>query len=1018
MEVARAAPKKDSSKNLRSKSFSKSKKAEDIPSIEPHPMNATNGVQQTIKNDVIESEYSQVLVPGLRLPISGFPDLEDENPTRDWDRGGRTGKNSLSPLYATIRRIIDSNNNCVCLVQVGSFYELYFEQAAEYGPRLGLKVVNRKNGSFSVPMSGFPVYQLQKFVKALVQDHEATVAIVDQYPDRGVVGDTLIHRKVSRIISPGTLVDEIFLNYSQNNYLAAILLPANCAKTVADPDMAVGLLWIDISVGEFYVQNTTLGEVMADIARVNPSEIIILREFQDHNLTDGRWFSGLQDLRRYFLRYHKITYRDFKMQFKSAPQRTRKKVEAFTVREEAAMNMVLSYVNVNLPDSNPSLDVPQQYFSERCLQMDSRTREALELTERATGGRSLVVGSLFTTIRRTVTPLGTRLLTQWITSPILDIPELRRRQQFVGLFKENTFVCMLVRHQLGRLGDFVRLVQRLSFGTGDSVTHLASIADGLHKVGSLGEYLKEEASRGTGKGVLEEFMREYTVPLEVADEISRTLVEGESQVGNAAKSGFLAGKKEVAKSGISEEDAAGDGICQGGGSHVTSGLLIEDESAVKSDVLITDENTAKADSSTDENKSHQITDQDTSGAYQENDSSYTAFSVKRDHDPILASLHYALDQSLEEEKELLFSIKDTISSVDPRLNLTRKAFHGRHANVLHITGRVKLIEALYSTLSHDDVRDRRRGFLLYKPASWGRLQTRIQEETDAIREHEKTVIAALREKVLLQVPQIREVGRLVDFLDVTAAFAVLAHEGAWVCPTLVQKPILSVDSGRHAVVESGLKTAGSMFTPNDIRLGSEGRVWVVSGPNMGGKSTYLRQNALIVILAQMGLYVPAEKARVGVVDRLFTRIGASDDLFSDLSTFMVEMVETSYILTNATPRLLAIVDEVGRGTSGKEGLAIAYATLISLCQKNKCRTLFATHFGLELAEMLGKGDADDTDVKYVRTSVIKTKTGVLIDHSLEDGISERSYALEVAQMAGFPPEALEHAKRAIEMMGS
>lgn len=990
MEQARAAVKDKGSKKLRPKTTSTSNEIDIKPPVETQSLSGGSGTPETSESGNSVSSGSETNdarqeQPKLEFPESGFEDF-----AREWDRGGRTDKNSLSPLYATIRRIIDSNNNCVCLVQVGSFYELYFEQAAEYGPRLGLKVVNRKNGAFGVPMSGFPVYQLQKFVKALVQDHEATVAIVDQYPDRGVVGDTLIHRKVSRIISPGTLVDEIFLNYSQNNYLAAILLPSNCTKTAADPDMAVGLLWIDISVGEFYVQNTTLGDVMADIARVNPSEIIILREFQDYNLTGGKWFTGLQDLRRYFLRYHKITYRDFKMQFKSAPQRTRKQVESFTVREEAAMNMVLSYVNVNLPDSNPSLDVPQQYFSERCLQMDSRTREALELTERATGGRSLVVGSLFTTIRRTVTPLGTRLLTQWITSPILDIAELRRRQRFVGLFKDNDFVCMLVRHQLGRLGDFVRLVQRLSFGTGDSVTHLASIADGLHKVGALGEYLGTEADRGTGKGALDEFMAGYDVPLDVAKEISNTLVD--TSFGNGGGRVYDGGSGEKTASLLSEGEASEE-----------AGLSTEEDTSLENEVDESPEASTSPENETEESP--------------EASTSLVAFSVRRDHDPVLSSLHDALERSLQEESELLSSIKTTVSEVDPRLNITKKPFHGRHANVLYVSGRVKLIEALSSTLSHDDVRDRRRGFLLYKPTEWGRLQTRLQEETDAIREHERIVIAALREKVLLSVPQIREVGRLVDFLDVTAAFAVLAHECGWICPTLVQKPILSVDSGRHAVVESGLKTAGSMFTPNDTRLGTDGRVWVVSGPNMGGKSTYLRQNALIVILAQMGLYVPADKARIGVVDRLFTRIGASDDLFSDLSTFMVEMVETSFILKNATPRLLAIVDEVGRGTSGKEGLAIAYATLVSLCQNNKCRTLFATHFGRELEEMLQKGAIDDTDVKYVRTTVIKTETGVLIDHALEDGISERSYALEVAEMAGFPPEALEHAKKAMLMMG-
>ena len=167
-----------------------------------------------------------------------------------------------------------------------------------------------------------------------------------------------------------------------------------------------------------------------------------------------------------------------------------------------------------------------------------------------------------------------------------------------------------------------------------------------------------------------------------------------------------------------------------------------------------------------------------------------------------------------------------------------------------------------------------------------------------------------------------------------------------------------MEGGRHVVVESSLKDSGNMFIPNDSKMGTDGTLWVISGPNMGGKSTYLRQNALIVILAQIGSFVPAEKATIGLVDKIFTRIGATDDLFNDLSTFMVEMVEVSNILTNATPLSLAIVDEIGRGTSGKEGLAIAYATLLSLLQVNKCRTLFATHFGKELEQLLVANNID------------------------------------------------------------
>ena len=188
---------------------------------------------------------------------------------------------------------------------------------------------------------------------------------------------------------------------------------------------------------------------------------------------------------------------------------------------------------------------------------------------------------------------------------------------------------------------------------------------------------------------------------------------------------------------------------------------------------------------------------------------------------------------------------------------------------------------------------------------------------------------------------------------------------------------------------------------------------------MGGKSTFLRQNAIIAILAQIGSFVPASKVSMGIVDRIFTRVGAADDLYSDLSTFMVEMIETSNILKNATPRSLAIVDEIGRGTSGKEGLAIAYATLMSLVKKNKCRTLFATHFGREIKDLLEADKVDQSSIRFRKTKIVEQKDQetsvptILFDYALEDGISDRSYAFEVARLAGFPSYALEYANRAL-----
>lgn len=880
-----------------------------------------------------------------------------------WDRGGKTKENALTPLLASMRKLIDANKGCVCLVQVGSFYELYFEQATKIAPKLGIKVALRRTSNHTVPMAGFPVSQLQKFVRLLVHDLHLNVAIVDQYPTND---DLLLHRKVSRIVTPGTLVDESFLNYSQNNYLAAVYIPPNLAQ-LPDPDLAVGISWIDISVGDFYVQQTTLGELAGDLKRISPSEVIMPKEYLPEN-PDAAWISDLADLRKYFVRYHRTVYRDLKLQLRSEVLTTRKMLEELSVKEEAAMNMVLSYININLPDRNLLLDVPLRYAGERYLHMDSRTRDALELTSRSTFGSSLVVGSLLNTIRRTVTPSGFRLLTRWVKSPILDTDELRRRQEYVALFQNNLLLRLEARNILLRLGDFVRALQRLALKTGLPVFHLQTIGEGLVKLNRLRQLFEHNLSALSPKDQLlvKELLRRFQVPIELAEDILTTLNTGNIYTKDPETT--------------SEEHS--------------------DDEPVSLDIYV---NTRKLDS-------EEILP--------------FAFAVKKNHNPLLLKLHDELEALHKKESEFLDNVRLGVESIDPKSVVMRRDQFGRYFNVIHIAFRQKFLEEIVNSLDHQDIRDKRKTLLVYKPAAWAKLQEQRVSCIHDIEAMEKEIINGLRSKVLEKTSTIRQASRTADFLDTTASFAVLAEENDFVAPRFVKGPSMNIAGGRHVVVEAGLRENGQMFNPNDTKLGPNGNLWVISGPNMGGKSTFLRQNALIVILAQIGSFVPASRASIGIVDRIFTRIGAADDLYSDLSTFMVEMIETSNILKNATPRSLAIVDEIGRGTSGKEGLAIAYATLMSLLTKNKCRTLFATHYGLELKNLLHVNGVNQSNIRFMKTKVVEHQdkngkfSSILFDYSLEEGISDRSYAFEVARLAGFPHHALEHANRALDCLGA
>jgi DNA mismatch repair ATPase MutS len=275
-----------------------------------------------------------------------------------------------------------------------------------------------------------------------------------------------------------------------------------------------------------------------------------------------------------------------------------------------------------------------------------------------------------------------------------------------------------------------------------------------------------------------------------------------------------------------------------------------------------------------------------------------------------------------------------------------------------------------------------------------------------IRKEEQAIFESLRREVILNLVKIRRNAAVMDELDVACSFATLAEEQQLIRPILTQGTSHKIVGGRHPTVKLGLEEQGRRFVSNDCFIGDAERIWLITGPNMAGKSTFLRQNALITILAQVGSFVPADYAEIGIVDQIFSRIGAADDLFRDQSTFMVEMLETAAILKQATPRSFVIMDEVGRGTTPEDGTAVSYACLHHLHYRNQCRTLFATHFHA-LADMT----ADFPALGRYCTDVKEFAEGSFsFVHKLRKGVNRESHALKVAQLAGLPRETLDLAQ--------
>lgn len=361
--------------------------------------------------------------------------------------------------------------------------------------------------------------------------------------------------------------------------------------------------------------------------------------------------------------------------------------------------------------------------------------------------------------------------------------------------------------------------------------------------------------------------------------------------------------------------------------------------------------------------------------------------MKRDASSTLERLHNSLSSMGETKTMLEANLRQKLGTESLVLKWTPNLAH-----IAHVKGKDTSRTTAYYPKSLSSSRSTRS----FQIPEWTQLGAQMDETRFRIRNEEQRVLNGLREDVIRCLIKLRRNAAVLDELDVACAFAALATEKNFVRPILSAEPSHNIVGGRHPVVEAGLGEQGRIFAPNDCQLGDKERIWLITGPNMGGKSTYLRQNALIFILAQTGSFVPAEYAEVGLVDKIFSRVGSADNLFQDQSTFMVEMLETAQILKEATPRSFVIMDEVGRGTTPEDGIAVSYACLHHLYHTNHCRTLFATHFHV-LADMtkhfqkLGcycNDVLEEPDGKFAYI------------HRLKRGVNRESHALKVARVAG------------------
>ncbi|RPB20262.1 hypothetical protein L211DRAFT_813503 [Terfezia boudieri ATCC MYA-4762] len=863
---------------------------------------------------------------------------------------------------------------CVVLTRVGGFYELYFEHAEEVGPLLSLKVSQRKAGPGTVAMAGFPFYQLDRMLRVLVQEHHKYVAISEEYPNemKGKLGGLMFDRRISRIITPGTLIDEKFLDAYDNNYLLALSARELLSEASVDDldeilSQPIGLAWLDLSTGDFFTQESTMADLGGDIARIGPREVVVSDKYQGRN--NSYVVRRLEEDKIF------VTY-------SPEPPLLKKPVDAcdtweemlerpalrqlrpdFSELEIQAGTHLLQYVKAQLPGLSVKLQPPIKRLPKDIMGIDSNSMRSLEIKQ--TIRDRVSKGSLMHTIKRTVTKSGTRLLSSWLSSPITCLTTIEDRLNIVEFFYHNGALRDDIIALLKRTHDSQRLAQRFSFGRG-SADDLLSLARTIELTRSIQTRLSSEAADGSS---LERLLSRLDIPINLAQIIISSIDEEGLMLQQKIE------ESETAKLAEMEEAAV----------HIGDKL---------------DEPTVNYRQTAWERK-----ETDTSGYYEGKSGIFRAepWLMSRSASPTLKKLHTKLDRLFKKKQELTEQLREKLGVA----SLTLKWASGQ-GHFCHIKGKDIKAASLKSpglvpigssrttkTFQHPD---------------WTELGLKIELARHHVRTEEQAVFRKLRDEVINSLVVLRHNGAVLDELDITTSFATLAHEKNLTRPILNKKSRHEIIGGRHPMVEDGLWEQGRTFIPNDCIVGTSERLWLITGPNMAGKSTFLRQNALISILAQVGCFVPADHAEIGLVDQVFSRVGSADNLFRDQSTFMIEMLETANILRKATSKSFVIIDELGRGTAPTEGSAIAFACLAHLYEVNKSRTLFATHFH-DVADWTHRY----RKVGYYCTDVQEHEDGgFTYVHKLRKGVNSNSHALIVAKLAGIPQKTIKIAKEHIQ----
>jgi DNA mismatch repair protein MutS len=795
-----------------------------------------------------------------------------------------------TPMMQQFREAKERHPGTIVFFRNGDFYEL-FEEDAEVGSRLlGITLTRRDK---DIPMAGVPHHALDRYLGKLLQVGHR-VAICEQMEDPRTVKGRPVRREVVRVVTPGTLTEDDLLDPRRANHLIALVPPGG--RTPA------GLAWVELSTGLFQAADVPAARLTDEVLRLSPSECLLAET------TTEETAALLQGVRETMPQMTLTPRPDWTFDPRSARAALFQHFGVATLAgfgfedtqpSLTAAGALLLYLQETLKASLAHLTRLRPYSEKRFLYLDEVTRRSLELTR--TLRENTRSGSLLAVIDRTMTPMGARLLHDWLLAPLAERAGITARLDAVAELQREHGLRRDLRASLTDVADLQRLTARVSTGR-------ASPRD-LAAVGRTLALLPEV--KGHLIGCDSALVRDLDTRLEVCPEL-----------------------REALESALTDDPPI----------HPREGGII-----------------------------------------------------RRGYSKDLDEVH--TDRTSGKKWMSEYQAQEALKTGIPSLKVGFTEGYGYYIEVTH-THQSKVPEAY--TL-HRSLKNANR----YITGDLSARAEKVMNAEERIKQLEYDLFVQLRDRVAAQTNRLMQTAEVLATLDVLASLAELAAERNYCRPTLAEEPVLSIEEGRHPVLEQTLPPG--TFVSNGVTMGADdGFFWLVTGPNMGGKSVFLRQAALLTLLAQMGSFVPARAARIGLADRIFTRVGASDELSRAQSTFMVEMTEAANILNNATPRSLVILDEIGRGTSTYDGVSLAWGITEYLHDQIGCRTLFATHYH-ELAQLAERLPG----LRNCNVRVHEASDGIVFLHKIAPGSADKSYGIHVAQRAGVPEEVLVRAREVL-----